>query len=67
MTNAELKCEVINKFGDGQHPWADETTIDGFVGDYVLECVDKAISKSNHDWLTNQLNELKKVIITNGI
>jgi|TARA_Y100000782_G_C10020593_1_gene196820 hypothetical protein len=60
MTNTELKCEVINHFGDGQHPWADKATIDMFANDYLLECIDKAIPNSEHDWLTNQLVELKE-------
>ena len=33
----ELSCSIINRFGTGQHPVADESTYDGFAVDYLRE------------------------------
>jgi len=57
MTVTEkLKCNVINIYGNGQHPCASESTIEYFNTDYVLECIDKAIAIKY-----NSIDELKKL------
>ena len=39
---ADLLCRVINHFGDGSHPPADEASIYFFAPDYAIECLEKA-------------------------
>ena len=36
-----LACSIINRFGDGQHPVADEQTIDGFTTSYLKSILNK--------------------------
>jgi len=61
MTLNELKCNVINTFGDGQHPFADENTVDYFNSEYVLELIEKAIYFARKSSVKKMLKELKKV------
>jgi hypothetical protein len=37
----ELSCSIINNFGSGQHPVADDNTIDGFTISYLKEIIAK--------------------------
>lgn len=39
---ADLCCQVINHFGDGAHPVADEASVYFFTPDYAIECLEKA-------------------------
>lgn len=39
---ADLLCRVINYFGDGSHPPADEASIYFFTPNYAIECLRKA-------------------------
>jgi hypothetical protein len=39
---ADLLCCVINFFGDGAHPPADEASIYFFTPNYAIECLEKA-------------------------
>jgi hypothetical protein len=52
----ELACSIINRFGSGQHPCADNSTIDGFATSYLKELLD---SKKFKDASVN-LSELGK-------
>jgi hypothetical protein len=36
-------CFAINQFGDGQHPMADQSTLDGFADDYIRLCIQRAL------------------------
>lgn len=38
----DLLCRVINFFGDGAHPAADEASIYFFTPNYAIECLEKA-------------------------
>lgn len=40
--DADLLCRVINYFGDGSHPLADEASIYFFTPNYAIECLEKA-------------------------
>jgi hypothetical protein len=52
--HGEDVCGAINHFGDGQHPWADATTIEGFADDYIIECLSKWLeSKGRSDEIKN--------------
>jgi hypothetical protein len=37
----ELACSIINRFGTGGHPVADEQTIDGFSVSYLKSILNK--------------------------
>lgn len=37
----ELSCSIINNFGSGQHPVADDNTIDGFTVSYLKSIFNK--------------------------
>ena len=39
---ADLLCRVINHFGAGDHPGADEASIYFFTPDYAIACLEKA-------------------------
>lgn len=39
---ADLCCLVINTFGEGAHPPADEASIYFFTPNYAIECLEKA-------------------------
>jgi hypothetical protein len=39
---ADLLSRVINYFGDGAHPPADEASIYFFTPNYAIECLEKA-------------------------
>jgi hypothetical protein len=39
---ADLLCRVINYFGAGEHPGADEASIYFFTPAYAIECLEKA-------------------------
>ncbi len=58
MTEIELKCNVINTYGDGQHPYADELTIGYFNTDYISECIDRAVTDKYS--LIGKLKKLKE-------
>lgn len=36
-----LLCSIINHFGDGGHPVADDQTIDGFMVSYIVDILNK--------------------------
>ena len=60
LTN--LLCKAINTFGDGQHPFAELTTIEYFNKEYSIECIDKALTKpmgDPGDAIVNMLNKIK--------
>ncbi len=40
--NSDLVASVINQFGKGGHPYAEESTLEYFETEYVLECLNKA-------------------------
>ena len=63
MISVELKtfkCDVINAFGDGDHPYADDTSVDYFNNDYVLELIEKARPNALNDSVVIKLDELEK-------
>ena len=37
----DMLCSIINRYGDGQHPVADEQTIDGFMVSYIVDILNK--------------------------
>ena len=41
-----LTCACINKFGTGQHPWADKESLPYFMKDYVMECITKGLNSN---------------------
>jgi hypothetical protein len=46
-----LICSVINKFGTGQHPWADIHTIDGFMVSYLKEILEsRKFNNAKHNF-----------------
>jgi len=36
----EMACSIINRFGLGQHPYAEVSNIDGFAVSYLKELLD---------------------------
>lgn len=61
MTLTELKCDVINTFGDGQHPFADLKNVKYFNTEYVLELIEKAKYFARKPSVVKMLNELKEL------
>ncbi len=57
-TERQLLSSIINRYGDGQHPVADETNIDGFAVSYVKDIVVRK------EFIANQLNLSKLGKIT---
>ena len=63
MTSVELrtfKCNVINTFGDGDHPFATDTSVEYFNNDYVLELIGRARPNALNDSVVIKLDELEK-------
>lgn len=48
-SEADLLCAVINVFGSGSHPPADESSIYFFTPDYAIECLNKAKESGHTD------------------
>lgn len=46
---ADLAAQVINWFGEGSHPPADEASVYFFTPDYTIECLGKAIEGGHSD------------------
>ena len=55
-----LSCSIINKFGDGQHPWADSENYHGFAIDYLKKLVEKVRSTKADE----KLSDLGKTTLT---
>lgn len=55
----EFAANVINLYGNGQHPWADDRTIDGFAINYLKELFNKLIQNK---WLNPKANSLVQSI-----
>jgi hypothetical protein len=55
-----LTCSIINRFGSGGHPVADEENLDGFTVSYLKEILNK---KKFKDSIGN-LSELSKKTLT---
>jgi hypothetical protein len=66
FTESERKflCEIINRYGSGQHPIADEQTIDGFTISYVKDIINRDKFKNNLSNLTPYAKELYTTILT---
>jgi hypothetical protein len=47
LTPQEMTCAAINRFGTGEHPYADEKSLPGFALEYALSCLGHA---SNDGW-----------------
>tara|TARA_R100000808_G_C2069437_1_gene97558 strand:+ start:377 stop:589 length:213 start_codon:yes stop_codon:yes gene_type:complete len=41
--NGPMMMTIINTLGDGDHPFADETTIKHFTLEYKTECCNRAL------------------------
>jgi hypothetical protein len=52
-----LRCFAINRFGAGDHPHADESSLPFFKSDYVRECLLKCVDSEN---LTSQARDRAK-------
>lgn len=48
-----LACSIINRFGCGQHPWADSENYHGFATSYLKELLEKVRSSNAIDNLTD--------------
>lgn len=46
---ADLCCQVINYFGEGSHPPADEASVYFFTPNYAIECLEKALEAGHDD------------------
>jgi hypothetical protein len=46
LTDTALVCAVINAYGDGSHPHADQATLRHFNRNYAIACLDKARAKN---------------------
>lgn len=55
----ELICSIINRFGSGQHPYADDNTFSGFTISYLKEILEKKRFKSS----IGNLNETGKKVL----
>jgi hypothetical protein len=42
-----LMCQCINNYGSGDHPWADDQTLEFFEKNYALGCVALAYYSGN--------------------
>ncbi len=42
-----IMAMAINRFGCGQHPWAEAKGMGWFAADYALECLEKAMAVLN--------------------
>ena len=49
-----LRCFAINKFGDGEHPYADSESLQYFAASYVRECLRRCAAS---DRVTEQARE----------
>lgn len=53
-----LACSIINRFGSGQHPWADSENYHGFATSYLKELLEKVRSTKAIDNLTDKGKEI---------
>lgn len=53
-------CAIINTYGTGQHPFAEEGTLEYFEKDYIRECLDTAYEKNNHVERREIVNSIRK-------
>jgi hypothetical protein len=65
-----LACSIINRFGSGQHPYADSTNYHGFAISYLKELIeeihtskqDVKLTSQGHIALTTLEEKLKNVV-----
>jgi ParB-like chromosome segregation protein Spo0J len=58
----DLLAQIINHEGTHDHPWASDKTLPGFAKEYVLECIEKAISVARTESIKNRIIKMKEVI-----
>lgn len=56
-------CEIINVYGDGGHPFAEERSLNYFAAAYALKCVENAINcvKPDHPGMAIALEIKRKL------
>ena len=52
-----LACSIINRFGTGQHPYADSTNYHGFAISYLKELIEGIHTSKQDEKLTGEGKE----------